>query len=237
MSQFLVFEIRGFVYTICFEIFENKLIEKVEIAVSLFEAMAADGDLYEIKKFPVVYYYMILKFAADILFLFKADELKANEKSEKEFKNACYLWFNSHNQCINQRLLKFIASEVLTLQNTFNLPIYQEEVCWKLWENERVKNYFKLIARLEFYGTVCQSPQLLKANSRGEIDLSFISVWARNVLKRGYWIRHGENFTIQWIYGEFFLEKRDFVGPRAVRTEPFVLKRKRNGHFLIKKKK
>jgi hypothetical protein len=198
--------------------------------------MATDGDLYEIKKFPIVYFYKVLKFAADILFLLKADELKTG-KAEKEFKDACYLWFDDQNLNVNQRLLKYIASEVLALQGTFSKEwTYQEKVCWKDWSPERVRNYFKFIAKLEFYGVICQSPQLLKTTPQGELDLSFLSEWAKKVLKRAHWCVLGHGYYIQWSFGEFNMKKRDFVNIPALRSGQSVLKRKGDRVYEKEKK-
>ena len=179
--------------------------------------METDGDLYEIKRYPIVYFYLVLKFAAEILFELKGQELLKNSKN---FEKVCYLWFNSQNLSLNQEVLKYIAGQVVTLQSCLSLKWYQGEVIYERWDLKRIEEYYKFVAKLEFYGTICQSPQLLKVDPRGNIDISFLSAWAKKVLKRVVWLNYNGKFILHMEYGKFSKIKRDFVDTQEMTVLP-----------------
>lgn len=194
--------------------------------------MESDGDRYEIKRFPIVYFYLVLKFAAEILFELKGQELR---KDSKSFEKVCYLWFDSQDSSLNQEVLKYIANQVITLQSCLSLKWYQGEVTYELWDLRRIEEYCKFVARLELYGTICQSPQLLKIDPRGNIDISFISAWAKKVIKRAIWLNYNGKFTIHIEYGRFSKVKKDFVDAQEMTVSP--VKGKKNGNSIVKKRK
>jgi len=192
--------------------------------------MESEGDRYDIKKFPSIYYYLVLKAAADILFVLKGGELQEN----KNFKDSCYLWFTDKNLDINKGLLNFIAKEVLGFGSTLNLKTYQGEVLWKYWYLKKIECYLRFVAKLELYGTICQTPQLLKVNSKGHIDLSFLSAWARKVITKAVCIYHNKEWTIHFQFGTFCVKERDFVNVKKP-VKRLVYVKKENGDFCVKK--
>jgi len=193
--------------------------------------MESEGDRYDIKKFPSIYYYLVLKAAADILFVLKGGELQEN----KNFKDSCYLWFTDKNLDINKGLLNFIAKEVLGFGSTLNLKTYQGEVLWKYWYLKKIEYYLRFVARLELYGTICQTPQLLKVNSKGHIDLSFLSAWARKVITKAVCIYHNKEWIIHLQFGIFCTKEKDFVSVKKP-VKRLIYVKKENGDFSIKKK-
>jgi len=197
--------------------------------------MEADGDLYDIKRFPSVYYYMVLKFAVDILFVFKADELEKSEDSAKEFKKVPYIWLAGQNQSVNQEVLKRIATDLLETQGSFVNSPYQGRVAWEDWTALRAKSYFKFIARLELYGAICKAPHLLKVDCRkdNEIDISFLSACSKSVLKRARCLRSKDGQSI--IYLDFYRFNSDWFDRECSGQRSYGLKRKDNGMFEVKR--
>ena len=190
----------------------NKFVSFQKCFVSLKRAMETDYDLYNIKRLPLLYFYKIVKFAADILFVLKAKELDSDIRSKREFEKASYLWWSS-DICEDPRpeALGLIASEVLGLQSELSRQCYSGVVTYGRWDSKSLRDHYKIVAKLELYGAIVQSPQLLKLLPKGEVDISFLSSWSRRVIKRVNYSYYQKKFTLYISYGLFCERKRKYL--------------------------
>jgi len=202
----------------------------LKIVVSLLLEMESEGELYQIKKFPSVYYFHVLRFAADLLHFITGFELKKSEKA-KEFEDACYLWSDIPDFGVHKDILKFIATEVVCLNSVLNEKGFLGPyVDIEKLSSVRLEAYYRLVARLEFYGFICQSPRSLKVNCEGEICLDFLSDWAKKVIIRAVWRVKGISRFIDFQYGWFMRHEKEF-------KRPVTMVVKENGTFEVKRQR
>lgn len=174
--------------------------------------MESDGDLYQIKKFPKVYYFFVLRFASELIQTITVSDIKRSSKA-KEFEDACYLLLEEPYTGVQKDILRFIAIEVVNLNFILSdkgfLGPYVE--CEKL-SLEKLELFYKLVAKLEFYGFLCQSPRSLKGDDNNEICLDFLSDWAKKVIVKATWQEKGIRF-VEFKFGWFARRERDFKTP------------------------
>lgn len=172
--------------------------------------METDAALYNIRKFPIVYYYYVLRFASNILLYLTRDEFAKNKLTRDSFKEVCYLWVEEPFIPEDRNLIKTIARNLIDIYARFEKADFLNLTSENQLAALRLKEYLKLIALLEFYGYLCQSPGSLKIR-KDKICLNFLSEWAKKVIVSATVHRVRKSVWISFHYSDFSIKERDFV--------------------------